>query len=256
MHLSARRVRQAGAVTMLLAIDDVTAQQRAEAGIRASLLEKEVLLREIHHRVINNLQIVASLLNLQFGTLEGPGIRTLLEDSQRRIGAMALVHEQLCQAPDLTSIDLGTYVTRVTDQLVRASGRRGLVGTHLQADDIRLSPDVAIPCGLILTELLSNALKHGFPGGQPGAVYIELRAPTIQEVTVVVRDTGVGFPEDLDFRHTASLGLQLVRLLTEQLQGTLTLMRRPGTTFTLTFPLGPASRGEGPEQRNDAISGK
>ena len=180
MHLSARRVRQAGAVTMLLAIDDVTAQQRAEAGIRASLLEKEVLLREIHHRVKNNLQIVASLLNLQFGTLEGPGIRTLLEDSQRRIGAMALVHEQLCQSPDLTSIDLGAYVTRVTDQLVRASGRRGLVGTHLQADDIRLSPDVAIPCGLILTELLSNALKHGFPGGQPGAVYIELRAPTIR----------------------------------------------------------------------------
>jgi two-component sensor histidine kinase len=210
---------------------------RFVAHIKASLLEKEVLLREIHHRVKNNLQIVASLLSLQLGTLEDPGIRILLEDSQRRIGAMALVHEQLYRSPDLARIDLGTYVTRVTEQLVHASGQSGLAGLHLQADDVRLTPDVAIPCGLILTELISNALRHAFPAGQPGEIHVELRAPNEQEVTVVVRDTGVGFPEDLDFRHTASLGLQLVRMLTEQLRGTTTLKSHPGTTFTLTFPL-------------------
>ena len=241
MRLNARRIRQAGAITMLLAIDDVTEQTRADEHIKASLMEKEVLLREIHHRVKNNLQVIESLLALQFGNLEDPAIRTLMEDSQRRIGAMALVHEQLYTSPDLARIDLGSYVKTLTEQLSHASVRSGLVGIHLQADEVLLTPDAAIPCGLILTELIANALKYAFLAGQPGEVHVEVGAPNGQEVTMVVRDTGVGFPEALDFRHTASLGLQLVCLLTEQLQGTITLERRPGTTFTLTFPIGPAS---------------
>jgi two-component system CheB/CheR fusion protein len=237
MRLNARRVRQAGAVTVLLAIEDVTEQTRADERLKASLAEKEVLLREIHHRVKNNLQIVASLLNLQFGNLEDPGIRTLLEDSRRRIDAMALVHEQLYRSADLARIDLGAYVRRVAEQLSQTAAGSGLVHVSLQADEIHLRPDAAIPCGLILTELLANALKHGFPAGQPGEVQVELRAPNGREVTLVVRDTGVGFPEDLDFRDTDSLGLQLVGMLTAQLRGTITLDRHRGTTFTLTFPL-------------------
>jgi two-component system, chemotaxis family, CheB/CheR fusion protein len=241
MHLNARRIPRAGAVTMLLAIDDVTEQTHADERLKASLAEKEVLLREIHHRVKNNLQIIESLLALQFGNLQDPDIRTLLEDSQRGIGAMALVHEQLYTSADLARIDLGSYVKSLTEQLSHASVRLGLIGIHLQADEVLLTPDAAIPCGLILTELISNALKYAFPAGQPGEVHVELRAPHGQEVTMVVRDTGVGFPEDLDFRHTESLGLQLICLLTEQLQGTISLERRPGTTFTLTFPVGPTS---------------
>jgi two-component sensor histidine kinase len=241
MRLNARRIRQAGpggAVTILLAIEGVTEQMRADERLKASLTEKEVLLREIHHRVKNNLQIIASLLSLQFGNLEDPAIRTLLEDSRRRINAMASVHEQLYRSPDLARIDLGSYVKSVTEQLFHASVRSGLVGVHIQADEIHLTPDLAIPCGLILTELVSNALKHGFPAGQPDEIHVELWAPNGQEVTVAVRDTGVGVPEDLDFRHRDSLGLQLVCMLTEQLQGTITLERRPDTTFTFTFPLG------------------
>jgi two-component sensor histidine kinase len=241
MRLNARRVQSAGrqgGVTVLLAIEDVTEGTRAEERIEASLTEKEVLLREIHHRVKNNLQVIESLLALQFGNLEDPAIRTLLEDSQRRIGAMALVHEQLYLSPDLARIDLGSYVKTLTEQLSHASVRSGLIGIHLQADAVLLTPDAAIPCGLILTELISNALKYAFPAGQPGEVHVELGAPNGQEVTMVVRDTGVGFPETVDFRHTASLGLQLVCMLTEQLQGTITLDRRRGTTFILTFPIG------------------
>jgi two-component system, chemotaxis family, CheB/CheR fusion protein len=239
MLLNARRIRQAGAITMLLAIDDVTEQTHADERLKASLTEKEVLLREIHHRVKNNLQIIESLLSLQFGNLQDPAIRTLLVDSQRRIGAMALVHEQLYTSADLARIDLGSYVKNLTEQLSHASVRSGLIGIHLQADEVLLTPDAAIPCGLILTELISNALKYAFPAGQPGEVHVELGAPNGQEVTMVVRDTGVGFPDSLDFRHTASLGLQLVCMLTEQLHGTITLERRRGTTFTLTFPIGP-----------------
>jgi two-component sensor histidine kinase len=233
MRLNARRMRQAGAITMLLAIEDVTEQTHADERLKASLAEKEVLLREIHHRVKNNLQIIESLLSLQFGNLEDPAIRTLLEDSQRRIGAMALVHEQLYTSADLARIDLGCYVKHLTEQLSHTSVRSGLIGIHLQADAVLLTPDAAIPCGLILTELISNALKYAFPAGQPGEVHVEVGAPNGQEVTMVVRDTGVGFPEAVDFRHTTSLGLQLVCMLTEQLQGTITLERRPGTTFTL-----------------------
>jgi two-component sensor histidine kinase len=157
-----------------------------------------VLLREIHHLVKNNLQIIASLLSLQFANLKDPGIRTLLEDNRRRIGAMALVHGR---------IDLGSYIKNLTEQLFHASVRSGLIGIHLQADEVLLTPDAAIPCGLILTELISNALEYAFPAGQAGEVQIELRGPNGQEVTMVVRDIGVGFPEPLDFRHTASLGL-------------------------------------------------
>jgi two-component sensor histidine kinase len=166
-----------------------------------------VLLREIHHLVKNNLQIIASLLSLQFANLKDPGIRTLLEDNRRRIGAMALVHEQLYASADLGRIDLGSYIKNLTEQLFHASVRSGLIGIHLQADEVLLTPDAAIPCGLILTELISNALEYAFPAGQAGEVQIELRGPNGQEVTMVVRDIGVGFPEPLDFRHTASLGL-------------------------------------------------
>jgi two-component system CheB/CheR fusion protein len=241
MLLNARRIQPTGpggAVTILLAINDVTERKRAEERIRASLTEKEVLLREIHHRVKNNLQIIASLLSLQFGNLEDPAIRTLLEDSRRRIDAMALVHEKLYLSPDLARIDLGSYVKSFTEQLSQSSVRSGLVGVHIQADEVLLTPDAAIPCGLILTELISNALKHGFPARQPGEIHVELQAPNGQEVTVVVRDTGVGFPEEVDFRRTTSLGLQLVCMLTAQLQGTIALERHNGTAFTLTFPIG------------------
>ena len=240
MRLNARRLMQENPsdVLILLAIEDITARKQAEDAIRASLTEKDVLLREIHHRVKNNLQIITSLLNLQFADVEDPAIRTLLEDSRRRIGAMALVHEKLYASPDLARIDMAAYIATFHGQLLQTSGTSNQISLNIHADEVFLTPDVAIPCALLLTELLSNALKHAFPAGESGQVDIDLRVSHDDEVTLVVRDTGVGFPAGVDFRHTASLGLQLVCILTEQLNGTITLDGGPhGTTFTLTFPL-------------------
>jgi two-component sensor histidine kinase len=153
---------------------------------------------------------------------------------------MALVHEKLYTSPDLARIDMGVYIQTFIDQLSQMSGTSGRIDVHIHTDEVLLTPDAAIPCGLILTEIISNAFKHGFPAEQSGQVDIELQAPNGHEVTVVVRDTGIGFPGGVDFRNTTSLGLQLVCMLTEQLHGTITLDRRHGTCFTLTFPIGTA----------------
>jgi two-component sensor histidine kinase len=240
MRLNARQLLQEDPsdTLILLAIEDITARKQAQEAIRASLVEKEVLLREIHHRVKNNLQIIMSLLNLQFANIEDQAIRPLLEDSRRRIGAMALVHEKLYTSPDLARVDMAAYIGSFREQLLQTSGTSDRISLHIHADEVLMTPDVAIPCALLLTELLSNALKHAFPAGQSGQVDIDLRLSNGREVTIVVRDTGVGFPAGVDFRHTASLGLQLVCILTEQLNGTITLDRgHRGTTCTLMFPL-------------------
>ena len=159
---------------------------------------------------------------------------------------MALIHETLYQSSDMACFRLAPYVRRLSDSLLRAYGvepGRVTLKTHL--DELALPLDSAIPCGLIFHELLSNALKHAFPDGQYGEISLELRAEPDQHATLRVADTGVGVPEGLDFRRTDSLGLQLVCALTEQIEGTITMERRGGTAFTLTFPLPSARAGEG-----------
>jgi PAS domain S-box-containing protein len=211
---------------------------RAERELRAALREKEVLLQEIHHRVKNNLQVVASLLDLQAEVIADSRVRTALEDSQARLQAIALIHEQLSQGASLTRLDAANYLRRLSTRLFETySPSDGRITLELEVEEIALDVNVAIPCGLMLNELLSNALKHAFPGGRSGTVIITLRQEPPGTCMLTVRDTGVGLPEGLDIRQTDSLGLQLVSRLIEQLGGILTLVRGGGITFKLTFPL-------------------
>jgi two-component system, sensor histidine kinase PdtaS len=215
---------------------DLIEQKRIEAQLTASLREKEVLLKEIHHRVKNNLQVVASLLYLQSDRLDDPQLLAECQESQHRIRAMALIHETLYQARDLARVDFGRYVRALAADLPQAYAAdpaRITLQTH--TEEVWLDIDAAVPCGLILNELVSNALKHAFPDGRRGAIHLDLRAE-LGLTTLRVRDTGMGVPDGLDVRQAESLGLQLVGMLTDQLGGTLDLSRAEGTTVTLTFP--------------------
>jgi PAS domain S-box-containing protein len=216
---------------------DVTARKRAEARLAASLREKEVLLREIHHRVKNNLQVVCSLLSLQRQGLEDPALQALFQESEDRIRAMALIHETLYQAPDVARFNLAPYLRALGDALLQSYGvDPSRVTLRTELDDLGLPLDTAVPLGLVLHELLSNALKHAFPDGRAGDLQVDLRAAPAGPVTLRVADTGVGLPADLDVHQTASLGWQLVCALAEQLGGAVAVDRAGGTTVTLTFP--------------------
>ena len=217
--------------------DELGRRTAAEAQLQTSLREKEVLIREIHHRVKNNLQIVSSLLNLQLRVVDDPRLRALVQDCRQRIQAMALIHEALYQADDLSRVPFEMYLQRLAAQLLRAYGvapRR--IRLTIDADHLALDIDKAVPCALIFHELLSNALKHGFPARRPGTIDVGLHC-TSHQLTMWVRDNGVGVPPALDWQHTNTLGLKLVSMLAEQLGGSLLLDREGGTTFTLMVPL-------------------
>ena len=215
---------------------DITERKRAEERIRASLKEKEVLLKEIHHRVKNNLQIISSLLYLQASRTEHAGAVSALRESRNRIKSMALIHERLYQSANLASVDMGEYTRNLVSDLQRSYRiEESAVRLRLNIQDIPLGITEAIPCGLIINELVSNALKHAFPKGRAGEVTIGLRRATANRTTLTVSDNGIGFPEQMDFRKSPSLGLTLINSLVEQLGGTIDLDRRGGTTFTITF---------------------
>lgn len=210
--------------------------QRLNAQLEGSLQEKEVLLKEIHHRVKNNLQVISSLLSLQSHVVDDPHVLAFFHESERRIRAMALVHETLYETGDLSQFNLAAYIPTLSAQLMRAYGvDAGLIAVRLRLEEVWLPLDTAIPCGLILSELLSNCLKHAFPDGKAGGITVTLTHEA-DDITLSVRDDGCGFPEHLDFRHTGSLGCQLVCALIDQLQGTIMLERRGGTAVTLSFP--------------------
>jgi PAS domain S-box-containing protein len=218
---------------------DMTARKQAEERIKASLQEKEVLLKEIHHRVKNNLQVIASLLSLQSSYITDPKAFAMFADTQYRVESIALIHETLYQAKDLAQIDFAEYVQHLAMHLFRSyEVYEDTITLQIHVESLTLGVDTAIPCGLILNELVSNALKHAFPAGMPGKIGIELHAEPAQMVTLRVWDTGVGFPKEVDLHHTASLGLQLVTTLVyQQLRGTIALQRNGGTVFTIRFPI-------------------
>lgn len=217
-------------------VRDITEKKRTEEQIKASAKEKEVLLREIHHRVKNNLQVISSLLNLQAEHIKDSQYTEMLKDSQHRIRAMALIHEKLYQSENLAYIDFDEYITSLVAGLVWSyGGKRDKVAVKTETEDIALGIDTAIPCGLIINELVSNALKHAFPGDRKGEVMIQVRAVN-GTIELTVKDNGVGIPGDIDFRKTESLGLDLVTTLVEyQLDGEITLDRTEGTAFTIIF---------------------
>jgi PAS domain S-box-containing protein len=216
----------------LVLLQDVTERRVAEERIRLSLKEKEVLLKEVHHRVKNNLQIISSLLNLQSKYIKDNQALEMFKESRNRIRSMTLIHEKLYRSKDLANIDVAEYIQNLSSNLFRSySAGRVRLKTHV--DDILLGVDTAIPCGLIINELVSNSLKHAFPD-KTGEILVNLKRDD-GHFTLVVKDDGVGFPENVDFRNTDSLGLQLVCTLTDQLEGQIELNRTGGTEFKITF---------------------
>jgi two-component sensor histidine kinase/CheY-like chemotaxis protein len=217
----------------LVLIRDITDRKKAEEKIKDSLREKEILLREIHHRVKNNMQLISSLLNIQANQIQDNQLREIFQDSRRRIRSMAIIHERIYKTEDMTRIELGKYLHSIVSSLSDAYGTDG-ISFSVATDDICVDIDTAIPCALLLNELVSNAFKHAFPDGRQGLISIEFRK-TGDELTLTVRDNGVSFPEDIDFQDSGSVGLQLVNSLVDQLKGTITLTREDGTVFTVTF---------------------
>ena len=236
---------------------DVTARHHAENVLRESLREKEGLLKEIHHRVKNNLQVVTSLLRLEAGRSKVEATRTALQEMQGRIRSMALLHEMLYRSSDFAGVDLADYLRQLATQLFRALNTRfGAIRLHLELESITLGIDQAIPCGLIVNELLTNSLKHAFSDGREGEIRIGLVRTPAGPVQLDVSDNGVGLPADLAGLRTSSLGLQLVTDLARQLHGKLAFST-PGTgaVFTITFaPTEPPPPGNGsPAQGRDRL---
>ena len=214
---------------------DITESKRAEEIVKSSLREKELLLKEIHHRVKNNLQITSSLLRLQAAKIADAAVRQLLRESQDRIRSMALVHEMLYRSQDLARVDFPQYVRELVPQLFRSYNAGGRVRYRIELDEIVFGVDLAVPCGLIINELVANALKHAFPGDRRGEICVRMSLEQ-DRYWLSVEDDGVGFPAGLDFRQTETLGLQLVRTLIEQIGGRLQQKAVHGTAFVIDLP--------------------
>jgi len=216
---------------------DISRIKQAEDQLRASLAEKEVLLKEVHHRVKNNLQVISSLINLQTDCLVDAQLQGVLNDVRDRVKAMALVHEKLYQAEDLARLDFAEYAFSLLKKLWSSYGAaNGNVRLNMFPAPLILPVELAVPCGLILNELACNALKHAFPGGRCGEVTVNVEHDTATGGCCLrVRDNGVGLPADLDWRQSSSLGLRLVQMLTKQIHGTLENGSGPGTEFQINF---------------------
>jgi PAS domain S-box-containing protein len=213
---------------------DITDRKKAEAEIRASLEEKVILLREVHHRVKNNLQIIISLVSLQMRQTDNPVVKQILSETQNRVRAMSLVHEKLYRSGSLSHIDFADYTRFLATQLFSfydMDTRR--VRLDFAMEKIPLDINTAIPLGLLMNELISNSLRHAFPDGRDGTISISGRYEG-NLIMLVVRDNGIGIPKELDWKSTTSLGMQLVTSLVDQVAGTITLDRENGTLFTIT----------------------
>ena len=216
---------------------DITESRQAEEQIKASLKEKEVLLKEIHHRVKNNLQIISSLLNLQSAEIEDPKACQRFRESQDRVKAMALIHERLYQSGDLAKIDFAGYVRSLTGHLTRSYRvNASAIRLNLEVESVPMNLDIAIPCGLIINELVSNSFKYAFPKGGSGEIRVRFAEESDGTLKLVVQDTGIGFPADKNPEESDSLGLKLVRSLTDQLGGELGYRTQNGFICQITIP--------------------
>lgn len=230
------RTAEGGVHQIIGTAEDISDRKRAEEQIRASLAEKEVLLREIHHRVKNNLNVIHSLLNMQVHTVQDTVTKNLLLDSQKRLQTMALIHEQLYQSQSLAKIDFAEYIHRLANNLFAAANlKHDLIKLEIQADSVDLNLETAIPCGLIINELLTNAVKYAFPEGRSGIIRIEFYRDRDESLHLVISDNGVGIPPDSNLYKKASLGMRLVKILVQQLRATLEISGNQGASFHLSF---------------------
>ncbi|MDZ8050525.1 MAG: histidine kinase dimerization/phosphoacceptor domain -containing protein [Aulosira sp. ZfuVER01] len=214
---------------------DITARTQVENKLKVSLKEKEILLKEIHHRVKNNLQIISSLLRLQTRYVKDGETLEIFQDSHNRVRAMAIIHENLYQSHDITKIEFCDYVRSLTNNLLRSYGVNSKNKIHLNIKNISLKIDTAISCGLILNELVTNSIKHAFANNQQGDIYVELIETDKNQYSLIVSDNGVGLSKDIEIYRNQSLGLKLVWSLVEQLEGMITFNTSLGTSFTITF---------------------
>lgn len=224
-----------GTSKSLISLLDVTEQRTAEKKLKSSLQDKDLLLREIHHRVKNNLQIISSLLNLQSRYIQDEDALNVFTESQNRVKSMAIIHEKLYKSRSMSKIDFEEYITDLTDSLFYSYHINPSKAVLVKdIDKIFFDVDTAIPCGLIINELITNCLKHAFPDDTSGTISIKL-LKVGEDYLLSVADDGAGFPEEIDFQNTESLGLQLVNNLVNQLDGTIELDRSNGTRFKILF---------------------
>jgi two-component sensor histidine kinase len=207
--------------------------------LRRNDQEKTVLLREIHHRVKNNLQIISSLISFQAAQVRDPASLSLLRDAQSRVHSIALIHERLYQAPNLAGVDMGEYARGLVPLLGHTLGA-SVAGARIdvRCEEVTLDINTAVPCGLMISELLTNALKHAFPssGARPPSILVSMEAKD-GICRLSVTDNGVGLPDEVDVAKTTSIGIQLLRVLARQLRGTVEISREEGTRVTVSFPL-------------------
>jgi len=216
----------------------VTERRRAEEVIRTALEEKNTLLEEIHHRVKNNLQVVSSLLQLQSAYAKNEEDVAMFKECQNRVRTMAMVHERLYRSQNLASIDFGEHVRDLASMLASSYPQAAAhVQLFTEAESVLLELETAIPAGLIVNELVSNALKHAFPDGRRGTLKVSLHSPAPGQVLLSVEDDGVGLPPGFDWDQAHSLGLRMVHDLARQIRGTLEVRQNDGTTFALSFPV-------------------
>lgn len=214
---------------------EIAERKKAEEQLKASLEEKEVMLRELHHRVKNNMQIVSSLLRLQSCNVTNKELLSLFNETHNRIRTMALIHEGLYGSKDLARINFADYVERITTHLFSVYNQISKnINLKLEVGEIYFDINTAIPCGLIVNELVTNSLKHAFLEGESGEICIKIEKSQ-DKYSVLVKDTGSGFPEGMDFHMTKTLGMQLVTDLVKQLNGRIRLDRRSGTKFKISF---------------------
>ncbi len=223
-------------MSRILVLRDITERVQAERKIRDSLQEKEALLREVHHRVKNNLQIITSMLNLQLTNVDNEQVISEITGSQNRILSMAFVHEQLYKSENLGLVDFGGYVNTLINYLFDVYRADSInIGVELNLDDVVLDIDSAIPCGLIINELITNVFKHAFPNMDSGRIGLRLWEEPGDEVHMMVCDNGVGFPSDFNAQDTSSLGYQLIYSLVMQLEGQIAFKNSHGVSVEISF---------------------
>ena len=236
VHYEEHRIVSNGEDEVLIIVRDITERKQAEEQIKQSLAEKEVLLKEIHHRVKNNLNIISNLLDLQSYSISDEVLVHLFNDTKKRIQTMGLIHEQLYKGNYSGKVDFSEYIQQLVNNIFFSClSNHNRVNPVIKVEPILLNLETAVPCGLLINELLMNAFKHGFPEQRAGTVQILMFKDINEQLFLKVCDNGIGIPSTVNWETSNSLGLKLVRLLAIQLNGTITCDTSNGTSISLTF---------------------